>query len=369
MEKILFGDGWHKLERESSNYFLWSSEKSSLLIKDKSAKFLVLTFAYNPNSNVINILHGMHSKTYILSESKNFIVFYLDKFSKSSQEIIIETKGFLPKVIDPSSSDSRTLGQCLTSIRVNDEIVPLETILFGDFLVDTKQFQPEFGLQSMEISVWGITLKSTPERERYVKTHLKSHGINFNIFYGLDAVKTGVSADILNNQKFTILDTWVTKGAVGCYISHYMLWQNIMDDINDKILIVEDDVELVDDFVFKLNESLYHVPDNWDMLYIGHESLYLVNATVVNERISRGVPACTYAYIINKKCIPTLLGLCPINMPVDTQIREQLNHKLNIYALTPQLAYQKSSILNNSSKRDPSFKSLTYDWELNPSKI
>lgn len=226
----------------------------------------------------------------------------------------------------------------------------------------------EASLQQLGITTWCVTLKSTPNREKYVIDHLKKHNISPKMFYGLDAIKSGITANVIQEQTYSILDTWVTVGAVGCYISHYMLWQNIIDKPDDIILIVEDDVILVDDFTSLLKKYMTYVPLNWDIIYIGHESLHLVNPEVINERVAKGVPACTYAYMIKKSTIPMLLELCPITMPIDTHIRIQLKNRINSYALTPKLATQKSSIIEKiDSNLD--FKSLTYDWKLNPSNV
>lgn len=219
----------------------------------------------------------------------------------------------------------------------------------------------------MNINTWAVTLKSTPKREEYVKLHLSSHNIKHNIFYGLDTIKCGVTADIIQKQKYTILDTWVTVGAVGCYISHYMLWQNIMDSDADTFFIVEDDVSLMDNFTDVFTEYFQNVPSDWDIIYVGHESIHLVNPKVINNKVSQCIPACTYAYVIKKKTIPMLLELAPIDMPVDTLIRLKLGDRIKSYAFTPKLATQKSSVIEELNY-DPDFRSLTYDWELNPQK-
>jgi len=221
---------------------------------------------------------------------------------------------------------------------------------------------------TLNICTWCVTLKKTPKREEYVKSHLESHKINYKMFYGFDTIKTGVTAKILQEQEYTILDTWVTIGAVGCYISHYMLWQNIMDSNTDIFFIVEDDVSLVDNFSDLFTEYLQYVPSDWDIIYVGHESLHLVNPKVINDKVSQGVPACTYAYVIKKNIIPMLLELAPIDMPIDTMIRLKLGDRIKSYAFTPKLATQKSSVVEQTNY-DSIFKSLTYDWKLNPNGI
>ena len=367
MEKVLFGEGWYPLERDDTKPFVWSTGKSSLFVNDRSAKFLVLAFLVHPDTTkIVTVSQGVHSKDYVLNGQKCYVVFYLDRTSnKYPQEIVITTQTFIPSEIHPTeTTDSRTLGQCLIALRVNEELVPLDTISIGDFLLDRKQFQPEFGLQSLDIDVWCLTLKSTPKREEYARKHLDDHNLKYRMFYGLDAKETGVSSDVIYQQKFTKIDDWVTVGQVGCYVSHYMLWQNILENSDDTILILEDDAQLEDDFIFRLNEALYHVPNDWGLLYLGYESLHGVQPRVINDRICEAFPACTYAYMIKKSTIPILLNeIKPINCPVDTMLRYKLKDKVKSYVLTPQLVYQKSSLLQGGNV-DPTFKSMTYDWEM-----
>ena len=147
-----------------------------------------------------------------------------------------------------------------------------------------------------------------------------------------------------------------------------MLWQNILNYNSDMFFITEDDVSLIDNFTCLFWEYMKYVPNDWNIIYVGHESLNLVNPTVINDKISEGIPACTYAYVIKKSTIPILLELAPIKMPIDTQIRLQLKNKIKSYAFTPKLAFQKSSVVEEICY-DETFKSLTYDWAINPCKI
>ena len=160
----------------------------------------------------------------------------------------------------------------------------------------------------------------------------------------------------------------MTVGSVGCYLSHYMLWQNLNDN-NDIVFIVEDDVVLIPNFTEHFEKFYTQVPADWDIIYIGYESLSGVNNEPINAKISKGIPACTYAYMIKKSSIPMLLEKMKVmKCPIDTQIRYELENNIHSYVFTPNLASQKSSTVEKTDN-NPIFKSMTYDWNLDVNKV
>lgn len=103
------------------------------------------------------------------------------------------------------------------------------------------------------------------------------------------------------------------KGILGCSLSHYFMWKYILNndslDDNDFVLILEDDIEYDDEFVYKLNNGLrYLVTDEkWDVTYVGYTDYKNTNDKKINDmfiefsgdrRVHGGG---TFAYFIRKK--------------------------------------------------------------------
>jgi GR25 family glycosyltransferase involved in LPS biosynthesis len=191
-------------------------------------------------------------------------------------------------------------------------------------------------------------------------------------YYGLDSTKLGIHVVDSHSRQFTKIDDWVSQGAVGCALSHYSLWQSILLDngiqFSDTIVIFEDDVDLKPGFLDTISEVFGNddtIPSNWDLVYLGHESIEGCGFSRINDVIVESIPACTYAYAIKKRCIPLLLeSVEPLSYPIDTQMRYNLKGKIKSYAFYPTIVSQRSSTLEFSNTDQ--FKSMTYDWGIDP---
>lgn len=89
-----------------------------------------------------------------------------------------------------------------------------------------------------------------------------------------------------------------SPGAYGCYVSHLRLLERCLSEETDAI-VFEDDCIFCDDFAGRLITFLEHVPDDWEMLYLGGQ--HLLPPKQVNEH----VVLCsnvnrTHAYLVRK---------------------------------------------------------------------
>ena len=101
---------------------------------------------------------------------------------------------------------------------------------------------------------------------------VKLHITNYEIF---DAINGNKLEDFEINSNW--YDPWshlhLTKGEVGCALSHYDIWRNISgSNYIDKALIFEDDAMIFNDIdpVKVWNESIYkNYPEDCDLLLLG----------------------------------------------------------------------------------------------------
>ena len=62
----------------------------------------------------------------------------------------------------------------------------------------------------------------------------------------------------------------ITRGEVGCFLSHYYLWQKMIP--GETYLVLEDDVRFGPDFVADLRRTLREAKDiDWDLIYVGRK--------------------------------------------------------------------------------------------------
>jgi hypothetical protein len=145
-----------------------------------------------------------------------------------------------------------------------------------------------------------------------------------------------------------------SKGALGCYLSHVMLWKELVEreDLN-YMVIFEDDIVTVPslkyaniyDEMISLLEEINYDFDIFLLGYILRDNKYL---TEISNRIGKtSFFWCLHSYVISKKGAKKLLEkIFPIEMQIDSYISyySYFNKDFNIY-------YSKRILFKQSSKR------------------
>lgn len=112
-----------------------------------------------------------------------------------------------------------------------------------------------------------INLANSPERWMAVKAECEKHGITpirMEAVYGKD-IDPETLKTITSRECFK----YCTKGAIGCWRSHLACWRYILTHRLDRMLILEDDAQLIDGFQEKFRE--YGLDSlNYDFVMLGH---------------------------------------------------------------------------------------------------
>ena len=112
-----------------------------------------------------------------------------------------------------------------------------------------------------------------------------------------------------------------TKGAIGCYMSHYYIWKDIIKNNYKNVLICEDDI-YTDSGYEKIVECIDNIPEDYDIAYLGYFMHNLnpkykkVNNywNIIDEKIFG-----TYSYVLSNSGAKKLLSKSlPIEMQVDS---------------------------------------------------
>lgn len=106
--------------------------------------------------------------------------------------------------------------------------------------------------------VYLITLTSSP---RYSRIKQRLQGLEYEVFEGLNA-------EFINKDDYTSVGSKLTRGQLGCTVSHVRLYEKISSETHDKILILEDDCVFLEN-LDTLEESLSQLPENWEVVYLG----------------------------------------------------------------------------------------------------
>ena len=145
----------------------------------------------------------------------------------------------------------------------------------------------------------------------------------------------------------------LTRGAIGCYLSHVTIWKDILDNNIDKALIFEDDINIPLNGKQLIEYHTTNIPEDYDIILLGCNCLNCEKKS--NYRIVKKFWG-TYAYIITRKCIEKIYNrLFPIKQQIDSELSD-LSNELNIYStitnIIPHANIGKSDIqipLNNTN--------------------
>lgn len=195
--------------------------------------------------------------------------------------------------------------------------------------------------------IYYINLERRPDRNEHMKKQISKQDLQ-NITERIDAVdgnklseseiekhvtKYGMKR-LKDPKKHFGVD--LTMGGVGCALSHKKAWKNIVQNKYDRTLILEDDVDIPDDFVAKYNKIVPHIPKDFDIIFIGYhptsdEYLYRDKKhKLLRTKKVYGL----YAYIVSSKGAKKLLNLFPIDIQIDSVIGDYIDD-LNVFLVEP----------------------------------
>lgn len=223
-----------------------------------------------------------------------------------------------------------------------------------------------------------INMDGAKERMRFMASQCDSLGIPFVRVPAVNGSK--VRPHVLGRLT-PRCEKYCTDSMIGCALSHMNVWNMVLEQGQERALIMEDDAQLVPGFAEGLSRALRDVPEDFDVLLLGcfalcdkkrdyswgHRMLKalmpLGGFSVRNDRRTWGsvyVPeffAGAHCYVVSRKGCRRLLDLIP---RVDQHIDICMNHPdLRLYAVSPDLAFQRDM-------SDSSIASFTFPKTLVP---
>lgn len=201
--------------------------------------------------------------------------------------------------------------------------------------------------------IYCISLKNSDDRRKNIIKQCDKHNIKIEFFDAIDAKKFRFKKikslkDLQDSNKI------ISEGAIGCFLSHYMLWNVLKYFNHNEFIIIEDDIIFKSNFIEKLKFYKQQLPNNWDHVFLGYSCFDNANDPIkINENVLKCKlsPLGTFAYMIKKSSINTLLESTDnIWSHLDIQIQQKSLQKLNSYLFFPSLIehnYSFQSLIKN----------------------
>lgn len=188
-------------------------------------------------------------------------------------------------------------------------------------------------LNSYFDKIFCINLNSRPDRWKEAEQEFNKHSIKVERIAAVEGAKM--------NLEFP---PEIKEGAVGCSLSHFFCIKYAKQLGINKLLILEDDVEFVDNINELFSEYIKEVPPDWDMLYLGGQHYHGMNLQQVSEHVYKcEYTLTTHSVAFNSTVFDMFIDkLIDITKPCDTHYAES-HKKINAYVIIPHLTWQRQS--------------------------
>ncbi len=218
------------------------------------------------------------------------------------------------------------------------------------------------------MKVFIISLKRSIERRARMNKEMHKIGMNFEFFDAADASMPNficserAAPHITKKRKGYTLIT----NEIACYASHFMLWQQCVT-LNEPIVILEDNINLLDDFKSVLKEITLQIND---LNYIK------LSATIIDKKrkfspviklnnhfsigcYSKGTSGTT-GYVISPIAAKKFIeNSAQFIAPVDDFMEKPWIHKIKAYSVNPAIC-SRSNITSTIGNLRKVKKNLTF---------
>ena len=202
-----------------------------------------------------------------------------------------------------------------------------------------------------------ISLANEHQRRQHIDTLFEEYELDFGYF---DAINKQQAADILAKYNLSVTNAQLSAGEVACYLSHYCLWQQVVEQQLPYLMVFEDDIYFSKSATAVLS-NLDWLPSDFDVIKL--ETMY--ERVVINKgvRLILGHALCQMqsrhmgmaGYIISLQGAKKLLAMIKafgIDSPVDHIMFDRLigQKSSSVHQVFPALCIQ-DKIYNKGSVR------------------
>lgn len=128
--------------------------------------------------------------------------------------------------------------------------------------------------------IYLITLKRSKDRHSLLRETLD--GLDYETFWGVEGRELDVDKlqkeGLYHPRLYRLLKkrlgrepVEMTLPKIGCALSHIYVYQDMLEKKYQNVLILEDDLVVNVKALESLQKALVELPDNWDLLYLGHK--------------------------------------------------------------------------------------------------
>ena len=132
----------------------------------------------------------------------------------------------------------------------------------------------------------------------------------------------------------------LTRGGVGCALSHRAAWERLVQSDKDQAMICEDDAELDSSTLRNLHVQLAGIPDDWDILLLGY---WCVKCTSFSTHKEMQRFFGLHSYLIRRRAVAKIRSYTgdTVAQQEDSMLSDMCSEgRLRVYGLPEKLAVQ-----------------------------
>ncbi len=218
---------------------------------------------------------------------------------------------------------------------------------------------------NQNIPIFCISLARATERRAVMRQRLESLNLPYEIIDAVDgrALDESILRPRLRQDiALRYYGCKLTMGEIGCYLSHYNLWERMIKDNIPHALVLEDDADWNTDFAEVIN-SLQNIPHKWEVILLSVSRKFKINKILCDVGKYKLVryktrATSTAGYLINLYAAKKLCEYCyEIREPIDRLYASYWRNGVAFYTLHPALVRQvEESIIGHRAKNTAPLK-------------
>jgi len=122
-------------------------------------------------------------------------------------------------------------------------------------------------MKNRKASIYVINLERSRNRKKYISKQLDEIGVNYHIFTAVDGQKGyhPLFENYNETKRIKLKGKILRPGQLGCFASHYLLWQKCIAD-KTPMIVLEDDIIIIKNYFLDFYNATQHIPDKYECI-------------------------------------------------------------------------------------------------------
>lgn len=181
--------------------------------------------------------------------------------------------------------------------------------------------------------IYCINLERRKDRKEQCISEFFKHNLNVEFISAIDG------------KDISDINVKIKKGAYACSLSHIKIYNDIIKNNYNKVLILEDDIEFSNNLTNEFNAVFNNIPENWNLLYFSGN--HYKGLTKINNDISKMIGSLSMAcygitYNMTKALLNILNSDILLDREIDMIVADNMIH-YNCYVFNKALGWQREN--------------------------